>query len=141
MTHRDVANVLPSVADLYFELTQASSAVVDKVWLGHMTSDFCELGMRRMMAFRDGGNEQRFFDLSFAPLQKDPFPSLARLYEFLGEELTPRARARMEAWRRETPRNEHGGHHCDPAEFGLDPAQVRERFAFYSQRFKDVLMS
>jgi hypothetical protein len=135
MTHRDVASVIPSVADLYYELTKASSDHVDKGWLGRMTSDFCELGMRRMMAFRDAGNEQRFFDIYFAPFQKDPFPILARLYDFLGEEFTPQARERMRAWRRSTPRDKHGDHHYDPAEFGLDPVQLRQRFAFYSERF------
>jgi hypothetical protein len=139
MTHRDVAGVIPSVADLYYELTKAFSGSVDKAWLGGMTTDFCELGMRRMMAFRDAGNDQRFVDIYFAPFQKDPFPSIAKLYDFLGEEFTPQARARMEAWRRETPRDKHGGHTYDPAEFGLDPQQLRMRFAFYSERFKGVL--
>jgi hypothetical protein len=138
MTHRDVANVLPSVADLYYELNQAFSDDVDKAWLGSMTSEFCELGVRRMLAYRDAGNDQRFFDIYFAPFQKDPFPYLAQLYEFLGEELTPQALARMEAWRRDTPRDKHGGHGVDPAEFGLEPAKLRERFAFYSQRFKGM---
>jgi Sulfotransferase family len=138
MTHRDVAGVIPSVADLYYELTKAFSDSVDKAWLGRMTTDFCELGMRRMMAFRAAGNEHRFVDIYFTPFQQDPFPSIAQLYEFLGEELTPQARLRMEAWRRETPRDKHGGHGVDPVEFGLDPKQLRARFAFYSDRFKGV---
>jgi hypothetical protein len=136
MTHRDVARVIPSVADLYYELTKAFSDSVDKAWLGRMTTEFCELGMRRMMAFRDAGNAQRFVDIYFTPFQKDPFPSIAQLYEFLGEELTPQARLRMEAWRRATPRDKHGAHGYDPAEFGLDPERLRARFAFYSDRFK-----
>ena len=139
MTHRDVASVIPSVADLYYELSKAFSNGVDREWLGRMTTDFCELGMRRMMAFRDAGNDRRFVDIYFTEFQNDPFASVARLYSFLGEELTPRARARMEAWRRETPRDKHGEHGCDPVDFGLDPSQLRERFAFYAQRFKGVL--
>jgi hypothetical protein len=137
MTHRDIASVIPSVADLYFELSKAYSDAIDKSWLGCMTADFCELGMRRMIAFRDAGNEQRFFDIQFAPFQNDPMPFIARLYDFLGEELTPEARARMEAWRRDTPRDKHGGHSVDPAEFDLDPARLREQFRFYSDRFRE----
>jgi len=139
MTHRDVANVLPSVADLYFELSHAFSNDVDKVAIGTMTADFCELGMRRMIAFRDAGNDHRFFDIYFAPFQKDPFPILAQLYGFLGEELTPLALERMQAWRRNTPRDKHGEHRCDPADFGLDPQQLRQRFAFYSDRYSGIL--
>ena len=139
MTHRDVANVIPSVADLYYELTKAFSDDVDKKWLGSMTTDFCELGMRRMMAFRDAGNEHRFFDIYFKPFQKDPFPILAQLYAFLGEDLTPVARERMEAWRRDTPRDKHGSHSYDTAEFGIDPVELRRRFAFYSSRYADEI--
>jgi hypothetical protein len=87
------------------------------------------------MAFRDAGAEHRFFDIHFAPFQKDPFPSLERLYAFLGETLTPEARARMQAWRESTPRDKHGIHTYDLAEFEIDLAAVRERFRFYTDRF------
>ena len=46
----------------------------------------------RMIEFRDKGNEDRFFDIHFAPFQKDPFPTLGKLYDFLGEDFTPEAR-------------------------------------------------
>jgi hypothetical protein len=136
MTHRDIAAVVPSVADLYFELTRAASDEVDKKYLGQVTSEFCELGMRRMIAFRDAGNDDRFFDVQFAPFMKDPFPVLERLYAFIGEPLTAQARERMQAWRDATPRDKHGDHLYQPAEFGLEPAALRERFRFYTERFK-----
>lgn len=139
MTHRDIGRVLPSVADLYFELHQAFSDRVDKQWLGEVNMEFCELGMRRVIAFRnDGqdGQDGRFFDIHFEPFQKNPFPILEELYEFLGEELTEQARTRMETWRANTPRNKHGTHTYDPADFGLDVDTLRERFRFYNQRFQ-----
>jgi hypothetical protein len=135
MTHRDVADVLPSVADLYLELSLPFTDQVDKAWLGQVTADFCELGMRRVIAFRDAGHDDRFFDIEFAALQRDPYPVLERLYAFLGEDFTNQTRERIASWRRDTPRDKHGGHTYDPAEFGLEPDRLRERFAFYSKRF------
>lgn len=135
MTHRDVANVIPSVADLYFEMHKPNTDTPDKAWMGEVMSDACELGMRRMIAFRDAGNESRFFDIHFAPFQKDPFPTLERLYDFLGEAFTDEARARMKAWRDSTPKGKHGTHVYHPEEFGLDVGALRERFRFYSDRF------
>jgi hypothetical protein len=135
MTHRDIAAVVPSSADLYYELGRAFSNNIDKAYLGQLNADTWELGMRRLIAFRDAGNEQRFFDVHFAPFQKDPMPIIGRLYDFLGEELSTEARARMEQWRAETPREKHGDHRYDPAEFGLSVAGLRERFRFYSERF------
>jgi hypothetical protein len=135
MTHRDVAAVIPSVADLYFEMTKPFTDQPDMRWFGKANVEWCELGMQRMIAFRARGNQARFFDIYFAPFQKDPFPVLERLYAFLGEDYTPEARARMQAWRRNTPRDKHGAHEYDPVDFGLDRADLRERFRFYSDRF------
>ena len=135
MTHRDVANVIPSVADIYFELGKVSTDHFDKHWAGSINVEFCHLGMRRMIAFREDGNEHRFFDIHFAPFQKDPFPTMQRLYDFLGEEFSEEARARMEIWRTESPRGQFGKHEYDPADFGLDPAALREEFRYYTDRF------
>lgn len=135
MTHRDVANVIPSVADLYFELSRNNTDQPDKPWMGEINRLGCEKGMRRMIAFRDAGNEHRFFDVPFAPFQKDPFPYVERLYAFLGEELTDEAVARMRAWRESTPRDKHGLHEYDPAEYGLSKEGLRAQYAFYHERF------
>jgi hypothetical protein len=135
MTHRDVANVIPSVADLYFEMHKPGTDQVDKPWLGAINREFGLLGMERMIGFRDAGNEHRFFDIHFAPFQKDPFPTMAKLYAFLGEEFTPEAEARMRAWRANTPRDKHGRHEYDGADYGLSTAELRETFRFYTERF------
>ena len=135
MTHRDIASVLPSVADLYFELHRAFSDNVDKSWLGEVNMEFCELGMKRVIAFRDAGNDHRFFDIHFKPFQKDPFPIIQELYDFLGEDLTGETLARMKAWRQNTPRDKHGGHSYDARDYNLDVDRLRERFRFYSNRF------
>lgn len=135
MTHRDIASVLPSVADLYYELHQAFCDTVDRAWIGAVTTEFCELGMQRTLSFRDGGNEERFFDIHFSPFQRDPYPSLEGLYDFIGETLSPETHKRMQAWRETTPRGKHGAHSYDPAEFGMETTALRERFGFYSKRF------
>ena len=135
MTHRDVADVIPSVSDLYFELHKAFSDHVDKPWLGDVNVESCELGMRRVIAFRAAGNDHRFFDVRFDEFQREPFAAIEGLYRFLGEELTDVARARMTAWRDDTPRDKHGLRTYDPADYGLDRHALRERFAFYRQRF------
>lgn len=135
MTHRDVGKVIPSVADLYFEFMKASSDHVDKGYLGASNTEWCLLGMQRMIEFRDAGHDHRFFDIQFTAFQRDPLAAIQGLYEFLGEELTATARARMLAWRESTPRDKHGDHAYDHADFKIDPQQLREKFRFYSERF------
>jgi hypothetical protein len=135
MTHRNVASVIPSVCDLYYEMSKAFSDDVDRRFLGEQNTAWTELGLQRLIAFRDAGNEHRFFDLHFAPFQADPFPTLERLYAWLGEPLTDETRRRMTAWRQAMPREKHGAHTYDPADFGIDLAALRERFRFYTARF------
>ncbi len=135
MTHRDVAAVIPSVADLYSEMRKAFSDTPDPLFIGRECTQWCELAMQRMIAFRDGGEDQRFFDIHFAPFQADPFPAIEALYAFLGETLTPEARAGMAAWRRSKPLVEQSYARTDPAHFGLDRQALRERFRFYTERF------
>ena len=135
MTHRDVSKVIPSVCDLYYEFMQATSDHVDKAYLGASNTEWCLLGMKRMIEFRDAGNDHRFYDVQFARFQKDPLEAIAGLYDFLGEEFTPTARARMLAWRENSPRDKHGEHTYDAADFKIDVAQLREKFRFYSGRF------
>jgi hypothetical protein len=135
MTHRNVASVLPSVADLHYELARAYSDDVDKNYLGQNNMEIWELGMHRLLAFRDAGNEHRFFDVHFKVFQRDPFPTMERLYDFLGEKLTDIARSRMQTWREQTPREKHGEHTYQAADYGLDENDLTTRFQFYHERF------
>jgi hypothetical protein len=41
----------------------------------------------------------------------------------------------MQTWRESAPRDKHGVHRCDPADFGIDLGALHERFRFYSERF------
>lgn len=135
ITHRNVASVIPSVADLHFELTQGYTDCIDKAYIGQSNSNVWEIGMRRLLAFRNSGNEGRFIDIFFDEFQRDPFPSIERLYAFLGEELTDETRDRMTAWRLSNPRGKHGGHKYDPAEFSIDLDDLAKAFSFYHGRF------
>ncbi len=135
MTHREPAAVVGSVADVYAELSSAWSDQVDREALGEMTTRFCQIAMERMIAFRDAGNDARFFGVDFAAFQRDPMAQIEALYRWLGEDLTDETRAAMLAWRASMPRDKHGSHTYDPADFGLDPAALRARFGFYTARF------
>jgi hypothetical protein len=133
MTHRDVTRVLPSVVELYSVLMAPLTEELDRDYVARLNVEWCELGMRRMIAFRERGNDRRFFDVQFEDFQHDPLAVLQRLYDWLGEELTLATRARMEAWRRHTPRESRFS--ADAADLGLDASELRQRFRFYSERF------
>lgn len=138
MTHRDIAKVIPSGADLYFEIMRAFSDDIDKPFLGRVYTEFWDVAMHRFIAFRDAGNEQRFFDIHFDDFQTDPISIIERLYDWLGETFSPEAKRGMERWRAERPRDAHGLHRYDAADFGVSESGLRDHFRFYSERF-DVM--
>ncbi|HKY15442.1 MAG TPA: sulfotransferase [Microthrixaceae bacterium] len=135
MTHRDIAQVIPSVVSLL-------DATSDLLRDGALPDDFAvrqaefwERGLRTTLAFRDGGEESRFFDLGFDELRPDPLPAVGRLYHWLGMELTDEVADRMRAWWSSNPADKHGVHEYRPEQYGIDLDQIRDQFAFYNDRF------
>ncbi|HEV7759646.1 MAG TPA: sulfotransferase [Acidimicrobiales bacterium] len=137
MTHRDVGKVLPSVCALYDSFSSVLSDRRDPLAIGTAGVELWRCALERLLDFRDrGGNEDRFHDLSFASVQRDPLAEVARLYAELGDDLTPDARRRMQDWWTESSRRRPGPQSYRPGTFGLDLAAVRQEFAFYHQRFE-----
>jgi hypothetical protein len=64
-----------------------------------------------------------------------PMETVERIYAFAGLELTPSARAAMEARIAAAPERRHGVHSYDVTDFGFTEEQIRERFGDYVERF------
>jgi hypothetical protein len=135
MTHRDIGAVLPSLCALKQALGGPLATHQDLLAIGrHETATWTE-GLHRLIAFRDAGREERFFDVAFAALQDDPIATMEQLYGAMGEELTDDTRLRMQAWWDESANERRRGPRPDAAAFGLDVTELRETFAFYHDRF------
>ena len=141
MTHRDIAQVIPSVVSLL-------DATSEMLRNGPLPPDFAanqaafwERGLRKTMAFRDRGEVDRFFDLGFAELRPDPIPAMRRFYDWLGMDLTDEVADRMSSWWESNPADKHGIHVYTPEAYGIDLDQLRDQFAFYNQRFADQPLS
>jgi hypothetical protein len=139
MTHRDVGKVLPSVCAVFEALSDVLTQHPDPVAIGRHNSDLWRYSLERLIAFRDRGNESRFFDVAFEAVQRDPMAAVAQLYSELGDELTDETRRHMQAWWDDTSKERSGPHSYKAEMFGLDPATIRDQFAFYYQRFDVTL--
>ena len=64
---------------------------------------------------------------------------IRRLYEWLGDELDGWAVRSMLDWRGDNPKDKHGRHQYDAAEFGLSDEALADRFSAYRQRFGEFL--
>ncbi|MEY2397845.1 MAG: hypothetical protein QOJ00_1019 [Actinomycetota bacterium] len=135
MTHRDVGKVLPSVCALYNTLASVLADGLDAHAIGAHNLSTWRTGLERLIAFRDAGNEQRFFDLSFDDVQRDPIGQIELLYAQLGDELTDDARARMTRWWEQSAADRAAPTAYSADDFGLDASAINDQFAFYNDRF------
>jgi len=114
MTHRDIAQVIPSVVSLL-------DATSEYLRTGPLAPDFAanqaaywERSLRKTLAYRDAGNGDRFYDIGFAEMRPDPLPAIERFYRWLGVELTAEVAARMQAWWEANPAEKQGAHDYSP---------------------------
>ena len=79
--------------------------------------------------------DRRFADVDFGQLLADPVAAVEGIYARLELPFTEPARKRISAWAAKHPRGSRGEHRYRLEDFGLERRVVRERFAFYFERF------
>ena len=139
-THRDVSKVLPSVCDLYDTLLQMADPGIDPAYVGELNMAQWGVALDTMLAFRqDPTRDAKFFDIGFTTFQADPIAEIRRLYEWLGDDLDDATVDRMLAWRADNPKDKHGRHEYDGAQFGITDGALASRFGRYRERFGALL--
>ena len=87
-----------SVADLYREVGRQFSDDVDPHYLGRLNVEQWSTGMDRVLAFRDAHGDDRFYDIDFRAMQRDPVGEVRGLYDWLGEPVSDEFAAGMARW-------------------------------------------
>lgn len=135
MTHREIGRIIPSLVALISALSASLTRRHDPAKMARDAMDFWEVSLKRLLAFRDAGNEHRFFDIDFAEFQAAPMEPIRRFYDWLGEPLTEEAERRMIAWWQQHAETRQPSKRHSAAELGVSEGEMAERFAFYNDRF------
>jgi hypothetical protein len=135
--HRDPLKTLPSTISLLGTLKWMRCERVDLSAAARALPAGTERMFRREIEQRASGAlpDERFVDLRFQDLMRDPLAAIEALYERLGWELSPESRRAMAAYAAAKPRGARGVHRYDARALGLDPDELRRRFRFYCERF------
>lgn len=134
MTHRDPTEVMVSVAAVYADIIANFTDHVDARYVGKLNVEQWSIGMNRALAFRDSGNDARFYDIDFRAMHRDPIGEVRGLYTWLGEPVSDEFEAGMARWWKHNSENREGSVHADAATYGLDLDRVRPLFADYTAR-------
>lgn len=135
MTHRDPVKVLASCASFAEVLRSPFTDCLDKKELGREVSERWEKGARLAVSFRKTGPGERFFDVIYEDLLRDPLSVVRRIYAHFDMELTEQAERAMQRFLHENPKNKKGVHRYSLVDFGLERETERRRFEFYSNYF------
>jgi hypothetical protein len=135
-THRDPLRVLASVASLTAVLQGAFAADLDLDEIGEEVSRRWANALERAMQVRSAaGGSDRFLDVHYRDLLRDPLAVVRRVYARFGLPLLPDTEARMRQHLAEHPKDHHGAHRYALRTFGLDPDDLVHRFKGYREFF------
>ena len=137
MTHREPLEVLPSEASLHTVLRRSFTDTVDPAAIGREVTELTAEELSVGLQARDAGcaPPDRFLDVRYRELVKDPIASVRRIYTHFDLPFTTTAEARMRHYLAATPKDKHGAHLYSLAQFGLNEAEERERYRTYRERF------
>lgn len=135
-THRDPLNVISSITALTHHLRRMGSDESSIHECAAQSYEEIIVGLEREMALRDGGKipTDRIIDVHFADFMKDPWTTVADIYQRLGRELRPDTARRMRHYLAAHPGNGGGGRYTW-SDTGLNADEVRDRVGAYQERY------
>jgi hypothetical protein len=136
INHRDpVASIQSAITGLAYG-ARLTRTRVDMKQIADYWVDRYERLLRACVRDRDQLDPNRSFDLYFHELMADPVPLIEQIYAGANIPFDQQTRDAFKGAMSNNERGKHGQLAYDlRADFGLDPNKIRERFAFYFDRF------
>lgn len=136
-THRDPVKAIASLSSLFATVRAIAS---DDVSIPQVAGDWADAmldALDRGVAAREDGTipAGRGVDVQYQEFLADPLGTIGGIYDAWGVELTPAAKARMQAFLAENRQDQHGPHRYSLADTGLDEGELREKARRYTDYF------
>ena len=132
MTHRNVAQVLPSYCSMCASMSVNSSTTYRKENQGaHWTRRF-KTGLERLMALRQNLPDGRIIDVRYEDTVSDPIGTASRVLKAIG---LPVDTAALEACIAANARDARPKHKYSAEAFGLSDSSIAADFAFYHDAY------
>jgi hypothetical protein len=135
LLHRDPVVLCASVCSLIRTLSGTFSDFDHHRYIAEHWTAMLETSVSRIDAFRAAHPEHPILDVQYADLMQKPVETVASIYHAVGDGLAEDAQAAMGSYVTANRKGKPGVHTYDLAEFGLDAAEVAERFASYIRRY------
>ncbi len=141
VTHRDPVSVVVSMVTMLAYGMRMTAERIDPVQLGAAWADRLQAMLAACVRDRGLLPAEQSIDVLFDEFMADDMAMVARVYDRARQPLPEASRAAMGAYMAAHPRGRYGSVIYEPEQFGLDRAELRERFRFYTDRFPVALES
>jgi len=136
VTHRDPVSVMASMMTMVAYAARMSRDPVRPAVIGETIRERMVLRLRALVDTRHLLAPQHSVDVLFHEFMADDVATVERIYAMADHPMTPQARGAMKRYMEEHPRGMRGQVVYDmKADFGIDPAAVREQLGFYYRAF------
>lgn len=135
LTHRAVAEAVPSMASLCHALWSLQGGPDDRVEVGRWCVDMAERALVGLSAARRSLDQANVIHVDYRALVNDPETALRQLARDVGVDAGDAAIGEMTAWLGEHRQGAHGAHRYAARDFGLDADDLRQRFSWYERSF------
>jgi hypothetical protein len=136
-THRDPIQTLPSYASMIYNLWLGVSDSAAAIAAGQLSNATMHRDLYRCMAARDTLPRELFFDVDFRETVSDPIALIERIYQHFGIAMTAIARAQIQTYMNNNPREKRPAHNYTLEQFGLSAAQVKTQYREYRESHID----
>jgi hypothetical protein len=134
MTHRDPLEVVPSYVSMEAALYKLSATVPDaevgRFWFQRLAG-----WMKRFEAARARIGEDRFIDIDYRAVAREPLAQAERVLTRMGLVRDDRLEAALTEFLAGNRREQRPAHVYAPERFGLTESEILEAFATYRARF------
>lgn len=136
-THRDPLRTVPSTISLMATLRWMRSDRVDADRLARTMATGVAMLFDFVRSRRLDGTlpDDRFIDVRYADLLRDPVATIRGIYDRTGREFTPEYAAAIPAYLAAKPQAKHGAHRYTLDDFGLDADELRDRYRTYCDAY------
>lgn len=134
-THRDPAQVIPSLASLNCAMQIQFTRHLDPVEVGNYWADKVDQAIDRATAFDRSQDATWCYHAQYKDLLLDPVGTLRRIYSHFGAPLKDLHRQRIETWLCQKPQHADGQHVYRAEDFGWTGSYLEDRFGNYRSSY------
>jgi hypothetical protein len=135
VTHRSPLQVIPSLCSMWYSIHRLTVVQPDRLKIGQANRSRWAPTLEKFTALRERIGDDRFVDISYQDLLKDPVGEARKALAAVGMTLDAGGEAAINTWLEENSRDQRSSHAYTAADYGLSELELENDFASYIRRF------